>query len=952
VPDTPATTASLAASIKLEPLPVPRAPSAFQPIRRLRRISFRDVAPSPAALVPLFSTALLYLCGISLAHLVYLRPGPVLLSLFAFAAVVLWSVMHAPRIVWLPMALLWIGLGIWSAAMEPQPVPSAPLVQFASDGLLRTIIGTISAAEPLHNELADRNTDYDTTTDPTETPSTHDSLRQEIDLDVSAVEVIRDEMDRMESLPHGPATHVRVQLLWPHGVEARELECGDQIQAVVRLERPEIFRDPGVWDRAAYLETQQISATATLHAVALDGGVPRLQWIGTAQRTPACLLSSLRKTINSRLQNLPVATSRLPYWVRVTPADAAMLTALLTGDRIWLTRSLRIGFERTGSFHLVVVSGLHLAIVAGCVFAFARRLRWNRHFATAFTIASAFGYALFTGFGLPVQRSFWMVTLYLLGRLLYRHRSPLNVIGFAVLCLAVVSPRSIFDASFQMTALAVTAIAGIAIPLLEPGLQARLRALRDLKLISLDVKLPARIAGFRVGMRFLAEEMESVWGSWVAWRAMPWITRLNLRLTELICVTAIVELALALPMAMYFHRVTIYALPVNLCLLPLLAILLPVAMILLLLLCLWPIAAIIPAVACVALLHAGVWLTRWMGALTLGDLRIPEPGLLRTVAALAIFVLAVWLMRFAFFFKRRGLQWAALASLALMALLAVVPRVVQHPDAALLFEAMDVGQGDSLLLITPDGHTLLVDGGGLGLGFLQQQHTQGQTAFDTGEDLVSPVLWARGIRRLDVVALTHAHYDHMGGLPAILRNFKPAELWVGENPPLDAYRELLHEADSLGVHVRRLIAGNDFAFGVARISVFGPAPGYKAGPQPSNNDSLVLHVSYGAQSVLLTGDAESREEQGMLSGNALASTVLKVGHHGSMTSTSGSFLAAVHPQWAVISCGRKNRFGHPRQEILEELQAAHVKTYRTDSNGAMCFALDGRSVTVVSDCER
>src|ERR1700723_4097692 len=122
---------------------------------------------------------------------------------------------------------------------------------------------------------------------------------------------------------------------------------------------------------------------------------------------------------------------------------------------------------------------------------------------------------------------------------------------------------------------------------------------------------------------------------------------------------------------------------------------------------------------------------------------------------------------------RRG-TWAALT---IAALAAVMPRPVQRPKGAMLMEAIDVGQGDSLLVITPDGKTLLVDGGGLGGG-----PKQAPQDFDIGEEGVSPALWARGIRHLDSVALTHAHSDHMGGLPAVFGNFYPAELWVGNNP--------------------------------------------------------------------------------------------------------------------------------------------------------------------------
>jgi competence protein ComEC len=281
----------------------------------------------------------------------------------------------------------------------------------------------------------------------------------------------------------------------------------------------------------------------------------------------------------------------------------------------------------------------------------------------------------------------------------------------------------------------------------------------------------------------------------------------------------------------------------------------------------------------------------------------------------------------------------------LAALAAVAPRPVQHPRDALLVEAIDVGQGDSLLLITSDGKTLLVDGGGLGGG-----PRQAPQEFDIGEEVVSQVLWSRGIRHLDAVALSHAHSDHMGGVPAILNNFHPAELWVGNNPRFGAYNDLLDEAASLHVQLRTYHAGDKLKFGSTQISVLAPFRDYQPGVEPANNDSLVLHVAYGATSVLLEGDAESPIEQSMLAEPGLQSTLLKIGHHGSVTSTRPEFLARVAPQWAVISCGLHNRYGHPRQEVLEELQAAHIRTFRTDINGAICFRLDGKSTAQESNC--
>jgi competence protein ComEC len=604
-----------------------------------------------------------------------------------------------------------------------------------------------------------------------------------------------------------------------------------------------------------------------------------------------------------------------------------------------------VGFERTGSFHMLVVSGFHLAIVAACIFWIARRLRLPRVPATFLTILTSLAYALFTGFATPVQRSLWMVTLYLLGRLVYRERSPMNTIGFASLCLLAASPRSLFDPSLQMTLLAVVAIAGVAAPLLRGTVHPYLNATRDLRLTAVDAKLEPRLAQFRGLLRMVATRLQEFGHGRLAWRVFPWNVRFLLRLVELLTVSLVVELAMTLPMAIYFHRITIFALPVNLLILPLLAVLMPAALLTLLLLAAWPPAAVIPATIVALVLHLGVGLVHAFGSLALGDFRIPDPSLWQSSAFCALLAAAIVLAHAGVVSQRHWQRRLAWAALLLAAVAAIAPRPIQHPGNALLVEAIDVGQGDSLLLITPDGKTLLVDGGGFGGGPLQAAQD-----FDIGEEVVSPALWARGIRHLDAIALSHAHSDHMGGLPAVMRNFHPDELWVGNNPRVEAYNALLDEAAGLHVRLHKLRAGDVFSFGSGRVGVLAPLADYQPGAEPANNDSLVMHVAYGATSALLEGDAEGPVEDAMLGESGVESTLLKVGHHGSLTSTRPEFLARVAPQWAVISCGLRNRYGHPRQEILEELQAARVRTFRTDTGGATCFVLDGKSVTAEAGC--
>lgn len=873
---------------------------------------------------PLFHAAWLFALGIVISHFVWLRPAYLLLALAPVAFLCAIAALRTQRTAWLPLAFLWCLLGAWCGDMQQQPAPS-PALASLSDGLVRTVEGTIISAGPVRGEVAQ---DVDEGNDTTQ--------EQRLDLNISSVEVVTDEEDKQSAMPGG----VRLTVRWPDGDGPTSgFHCGDRIRADARLIQPEVYRDPGAWSRRDYLLEQGITATASVNA-------DRVEVIESAKkRSLSCRIAGWQQAASARILALPGAMSGLPAAVRLSEDDAIMLAAMVTGDRTYLTHSLRLGFERTGSFHMLVVSGLHLAIVAALIFWIARSLRVPQLPATLMTIAASCAYALFTGFATPVQRSLWMVTLYLLGRLVYRERNVLNTIGFASLCLLAASPRSLFNSSLQMTLLAVVSIGGVAAPLLVSTVHPYLSATRGLSLVALDVKLSPRHAQFRVMLRMFAAALARATHRRVGWGLLPWTIRLSLRCVEALVVSCIVELAMALPMAVYFHRITVFALPVNMLILPLMVMLLPAALLTLIASFLSMTVATIPAVAAAFLLHLGVGLVHLFGSVAAGDFRVPAPLPVQVAIFCVLLGLAVWLVRRG---DQAGAHWPRrFAWMAMMgaAVIVVMPRPIEHPHDALLVEAIDVGQGDSLLLVTPDGKTMLVDGGGFGGG-----PRQASQDFDIGEEVVSPVLWSRGIRHLDVVALSHAHSDHMGGLPSLLRNFRPGELWVGNNPPIDAYKALLDEAALLGVHVHALRAGDGAALGGAQVRVLAPLANYKPGAEPSNNDSLVLHVAYRGASVLLEGDAEAPIEQGMLAEEGLASTLLKVGHHGSVTSTRPAFLARVAPQWAVISCGLRNRYGHPQEEVLAELQASHVRTFSTDINGAVCFELDGTAVRASAFC--
>jgi competence protein ComEC len=234
-----------------------------------------------------------------------------------------------------------------------------------------------------------------------------------------------------------------------------------------------------------------------------------------------------------------------------------------------------------------------------------------------------------------------------------------------------------------------------------------------------------------------------------------------------------------------------------------------------------------------------------------------------------------------------------------------------------------------------------VDGGGAFNGFAGHEEHGGA---DPGEEAVSPYLWSRGFQKLDVVALTHAHQDHIGGLTAILDNFRVGTLWIGREVSSPALANLEEIARRKEIPIVRETRGAPFPWDDIEMQVLWPENASSLDRAPQNNDSLVMRAKFGSLGVLLPGDLEKQAEKSMLAENPSASLhadVLKVGHHGSKNSTTAEFLAAVHPVLAVISAGENNAYGHPHPELLARLDAAGVRVLRTDRDGAVHILTDG-----------
>ncbi len=692
-----------------------------------------------------------------------------------------------------------------------------------------------------------------------------------------------------------------------------DLRYGQRLRFPARLRLPRNFGNPGSFDYRGYLAGQNIAALASVRTDKVE------MLPGFSGSRLQAWRSAARRAVLERLRDL---------W---DEEQAALLATMLVGERAALERGTRLNFQRTGTYHILVVSGLHVGLLAFVVFWVMRRLRAAEIPATMVTLAVAAAYAWFSSQGIPAQRATLMLALYLGARLLYRERAPLNAIGAAALLLLIVDPRALFDASFQLTFVAVLAIAGLALPLLERTSLPYRRALEQLDSVEYDVALAPRLAQFRLDLRLLAARLARWLPPRLAQASLAGLARLALGVYDVVLVAALMQVALALPMAVYFHRATLAALPANAAIMPLTAILLPSAMLSVALSFLsLPLARVPAMVASLAL--SGITRTvEAFAALRTADVRLPEPGLALSLVAAAVFV-------FALVTARRS-RWLAAAGLALVPASAVMlvffaPAAKFRPGV-LEVTLLDVGQGDAILVVSPEGRTLLVDAGG-SLGGSASE-------FDVGEEVVSPYLWSRGIRRLDAVALTHAHADHIGGLRSVLANFQPRELWHGPNPPVPAFAALLEQAKAQGVRVTTLAAGDAIEWGGAAVEVLAPPRDWEVKARPRNNDSLAMRVRLGETSALLAGDAERSMERRMVQLEPEAE-LLKVAHHGSATSTVPEWLAAVRPQYAAISVGFRSPFGHPRTEVLERLRAARVRTFRTDTMGALTFYLDGKTV--------
>jgi competence protein ComEC len=712
------------------------------------------------------------------------------------------------------------------------------------------------------------------------------------------------------------------------------LRAGDRLKLLLRARPVRNFADPGVTDHRALMAYQGIYIT----------GSPRNTTLITKIPGPAPTLAQRLARLRGDLLN--EADAMFAGW----PDRAAVLRAMLLGDRSFLDSQQVEAFRDTGVYHVLVLAGLHVGILAAALLWIGRKLRLPVGARTYLTLAALACYVGVVEDRPPIVRAALMAAAYLLARILFRRTHPLNAVGIAALLILLFRPSELADASFLLSFLAALLICGIAAPWLARTTEPYLRALDHLGDVTRDGAFLPRVAQFRLDARAAADWLSGRLPGSASRQAQAIVAvpcRAVLRVWELVVISAVLQIGMIPAMAQYFHLVSLAAFGANFPAVLLTGIIVPLGFFVLGAGSIANPLGHLAASALSNLVGLLLWVVDSFAQLPRASFRIPSPPLVVTVAFFAAAVLcAVAVLT--------GTRWAYRITGAVVLVIALL--IAIHPFAPSLnrgrleVTVLDVGQGDSIFVAFPDGHTMLVDGGGLPGGAYIHGSRPG---IDVGEDVVSPYLWSRGLKRIDVVALTHGHEDHYGGLASVLRNFKVGEVWVGHDPQSAAgYRALLAEVHALQLPLVHRVRGDSFDWGGVHVSFLWPADDSPV-KTASNNDSLVMRLEDGSETMLLTGDIETPVERTLTAdGDTLSADFLKVPHHGSKTSSTQGLLDAVRPRFAVISVGEDNTFGQPNSEVLDRIEQEGARLYRTDRDGAVTALTDGNQLSVNSFLEQ
>ncbi len=696
------------------------------------------------------------------------------------------------------------------------------------------------------------------------------------------------------------------------------LDYGQKVELAAKVRSPRNFQNPDSFDYAGYLAAQHIYWTGSVSAPADIHLLP-----GRCGSRAVGLLYRVRTWALERIRAL----------YPDDPHTIGLLQATLLGETSGVDRRWTTDFRVTGTYHALVISGQHVSVLAFTLLLILKLLRFRRVPALFVATLASWLYAFISGFSSPVVRAAGGFTLFLIASYFFRRTRILNVLGAIGIIYLALAPAELFDPSFQLSFLSAAAIAAFAIPVMERVTEPLRASVKRFDQMRYDPQVAPKAAQWRVELRLLSRTIQVCVG--LRAKAADFLVVRGVLLAafalDAVIVSACVQFGLALPMISYFHRLSITGLSANIVIIPLLSLVVPLGFGCILT------GSHLLAMLTRYLLVLAEWVAGWHANFE-PAWRLAALPVWLSVLFGASLVLLGYVIR-----RRRPLVVPALiCSLLLFTILCWQPWKAELKPGFLELTAIDVSQGDSLLVVFPDGETMLVDAG----GFPGAERMPRKPQIDMGEDVVAPYLWSRRIRHLDYAVLTHGHSDHMGGLGAILDDFRPKCLWIGAEPETAEWRHIEDQAKADGVRILPLTrASPGFRIGGTQIRVLAPSPDYQPGDTANNNDSLVLEIAYRHRSILLTGDAERPAENDMLESGLLHPvTLLKVGHHGSKTSSSEEFLSAIHPQFAIISDGYKNQFHHPHPTVLERLANYRAVVLRTDQRGLITFRTDGDRV--------
>ncbi len=706
-------------------------------------------------------------------------------------------------------------------------------------------------------------------------------------------QVAPDDDGGVGSLPAG--TNLLVYALPPDALVAERsppfLRYGDTLLVSGNVERPEPIGD---FDYAAWLESQGIAGviwSRQVEFVATGGGSPLKAG-----------LHGIRTKMASAIQR------------SISEPPAGLAQALLLGIRSELPQPVKESFRTAGMSHLLAISGLHVGVVMALTLTAATGLVGrNNPWAILAAAVVVWAYALLSGLDPPVARAAIMGSLYMAQGLLGRGIRGLTALLLAGALMVLVDPHLLGSLSFQLS---FTAMAGVIV---------------GLPLISV---LTAALSGLSSG------SWAARWGQY----------GLSLLAASVVISTTTTLATLPL-VAWHFGEIPVMSVPATLLAMPAM----PAALVGALLtsavgLIAPPLAAMVGTLAWAPLawliwvaeamppvLLAAPWLTApvavaWLGITGLLAVLVSSRQVRRTVAGMRR--RPHWRPRGA-----AGLAAGGIPVVIIAALLLAGQFMGSRPDGLLHVYALDIGQGDAIFVVSPDGRQMLVDGG-----------PDPEITLVAVSSLMPP-----GDRSLDVVAATHLDSDHVGGLLGVLNRYQVGTVLHGwglsEGAALyPQWRAMLEGRDhpSATLHAgHRVQVGREVSLEVLHPPSDG-LPGWVE--RNANNGSLVMRLDYGRVSFLLTGDIEVEGERYLMSvaGDQLEADVLKVGHHGSRTSTTDTFLDQVDPRSAVISAGRDNRFGHPHADVMERLEssigAEHV--FLTARDGTVEYISDGEAMWV------